>query len=144
MEEISTTNSEYPAAIASFMVPFTSIPLTWKWFSSLLHHCTPALTSKNVGPKYEAPNIPCIYGSSSYDDVSCIFNYSRSLLSIYAVSSLCAVFMYCIYIQIFEGCNFCGLPKSRISAILFSWISSVLSYLVLQVYYNCFNKISRI
>ena len=28
-----------------------------------------------------------------------------------------------VYVQIFEGCNFRGLPKSRISAILFSWIS---------------------
>ena len=28
-----------------------------------------------------------------------------------------------VYIQIFEGCKFRGRPKSRIFAILFSWIS---------------------
>ena len=27
-----------------------------------------------------------------------------------------------VYVQIFEGCKFCGQPKSRISAILFLWI----------------------
>ena len=39
-------------------------------------------------------------------------------------NSVCVVLcVYTVSIQIFKGCNFHGLPKSRISTILSLWIS---------------------
>ena len=44
-----------------------------------------------------------------------------------------------VYIQIFEGCKFCRRPKSKISAAVCDFFMDLLlSYLVLQVYYDCF------
>ena len=44
-------------------------------------------------------------------------------LRMYAYSNCNTAKTVTVYVQIFEGCKFCGQPKSRIFAILFSWIS---------------------
>ena len=63
--------------------------------------------------------------------VICCVKYHTCYLSILLTGCTCqlitgqwaSVSVNIVYIQIFEGCNFRGLPKSRISMILFSWIS---------------------
>ena len=45
--------------------------------------------------------------------------------------------MNTVYVQIFEGCDFHRLPNS-----IFIFVNLLLSHLVLQVYYNCFEDLN--
>ena len=60
--------------------------------------------------------------------VICCVKYHTCYLSILLTGCTCQLITgqwatVSVYVQIFEGCNFRGLPKSRISMTLFLWIS---------------------